>query len=684
MFNIADVSRMSSTLVETVSINYEDFNDSFLTCGTCLSSYDGEDHTPKLLPCSHTVCKSCLEYIVEASRERNQIRCPICRGGVTLPSGGVSSFPPSFIVNQLLDLMARQRRDIIPKCSMHPNQELMFCESCDTVFCMDCMGGSHNGRGASAHTVIPFSIAIKRMSEILLYKASLCMKNLNSASGVVSEEIEKIDTSAERCIESITQLFREILSHLDERQHDLIHAVQRVRDDKKKVLQEQLDIIENEKVKVQQECQGLQSQVEVRNITKKIGELNEKLDMSTTLLEPRENAFMKFEYQHNSALGDLRQALDVLGSVRISKTFPALCTATLELPVIHLKMKVTVHTVDYHGNPRTSGGDPVEAVLLDEDSGVLPLQLEDHNTGNYTVSFTPTKSGSHKLEITIFGRSIKESPFVFEVSDHNNPVKRVGSQGCGDLQFLQPVAVVFGRNNQLFVLDTGNSRIKILDSDLSFVRHIGSHGLEYHSGTGLATTPQGNLMVVNWRTKYVTELNLQGEVVKKFTSERFEEPISIAVNSHGEIIVADNGLGKLLVYDPQGMLINEIGSKGDKQGQFKLITSIYVASNDNILVTDTRLQVFSRGGNYLREIAPPTQKGTYGGVTMDSHGNILATRQEKGKSSVLYYKGNGELCFVIDSDADKLKRPSGLATTEDGHVLVVDLGNNAIKRFRYM
>lgn len=27
---------MNSTLVETVSINYEDFNESFLTCGTCL------------------------------------------------------------------------------------------------------------------------------------------------------------------------------------------------------------------------------------------------------------------------------------------------------------------------------------------------------------------------------------------------------------------------------------------------------------------------------------------------------------------------------------------------------------------------------------------------------------------------------------------------------------------------
>ena len=39
-----------------------------------------------------------------------------------MPQGGVGAFPPSFIVNQLLDLMAQQRRDVIPKCSVHTNQ----------------------------------------------------------------------------------------------------------------------------------------------------------------------------------------------------------------------------------------------------------------------------------------------------------------------------------------------------------------------------------------------------------------------------------------------------------------------------------------------------------------------------------------------------------------------------------
>ena len=85
--------------------------------------YDGVDHYPKLLPCSHTVCLQCLDRIVATfARDTGQFRCPICRELITIPRGGVSALPPSFLVNQLLDLMARQRREVIPKCSTHQTQ----------------------------------------------------------------------------------------------------------------------------------------------------------------------------------------------------------------------------------------------------------------------------------------------------------------------------------------------------------------------------------------------------------------------------------------------------------------------------------------------------------------------------------------------------------------------------------
>lgn len=138
----------SSTLVETVSINYEDFTEGFLTCGTCLYTYDDNEHSPKFLPCSHTLCRICLERIASVASNRDPagtLRCPICRELISLPRGGVLALPPSFLVNQLLDLMAGQRREVIPKCSSHVTSELLYCESCDSVFCLQCTEGKHGG-----------------------------------------------------------------------------------------------------------------------------------------------------------------------------------------------------------------------------------------------------------------------------------------------------------------------------------------------------------------------------------------------------------------------------------------------------------------------------------------------------------------------------------------------------------
>lgn len=75
--------------------------------------YDGNEHTPKLLQCSHTVCLHCLTRIAASqTRDTGSFRCPICRELITIPRGGVSALPPSFLVNQLLDLMSRQRREV--------------------------------------------------------------------------------------------------------------------------------------------------------------------------------------------------------------------------------------------------------------------------------------------------------------------------------------------------------------------------------------------------------------------------------------------------------------------------------------------------------------------------------------------------------------------------------------------
>lgn len=70
--------------------------------------------------------------------ETGILRCPLCREMITLPSGGSNAFPSSFLINQLLDLMQKQRKDVVPNCSIHQQEQLLYCEACDLVFCQLC------------------------------------------------------------------------------------------------------------------------------------------------------------------------------------------------------------------------------------------------------------------------------------------------------------------------------------------------------------------------------------------------------------------------------------------------------------------------------------------------------------------------------------------------------------------
>lgn len=224
----------------------------FILIFNFLGMYDGSEHTPKLLQCSHTVCLHCLTRIAASqTRDTGTFRCPICRELITIPRGGVSALPPSFLVNQLLDLMSRQRREVIPKCSVHINQELLFCETCDTVFCTLCTEGSHNDVGTSCeHTIIPFSIAIKRMSEILLYKANECISKLTQAQEGVNCELERLDAAKTRCIENVNSTFQQLSAALEARRLDMIAAVNKSCQEKRRVLEEQQALIDAEKNKV--------------------------------------------------------------------------------------------------------------------------------------------------------------------------------------------------------------------------------------------------------------------------------------------------------------------------------------------------------------------------------------------------------------------------------------------------
>lgn len=130
--------------------------DNILNCPICMDIYK----TPRMLPCQHTMCESCLHsYIVNKSRERvlvSDFPCPVCRTSTPAPKAftridlWASLFPLNHLLVSLLDTNFFNER-LIPtdttqaeRCTDHPTKQIeFFCVDHETVICSKCFKNAH-------------------------------------------------------------------------------------------------------------------------------------------------------------------------------------------------------------------------------------------------------------------------------------------------------------------------------------------------------------------------------------------------------------------------------------------------------------------------------------------------------------------------------------------------------------
>ncbi|CAF5132562.1 unnamed protein product, partial [Rotaria sp. Silwood1] len=67
------------------------------------------------------------------------------------------------------------------------------------------------------------------------------------------------------------------------------------------------------------------------------------------------------------------------------------------------------------------------------------------------------------------------SPFLANVTKHNNPLWSLGKLCRGENELSMPVSIIVDDCNgqeQVYILDPGNSRIKCLNIDGKFIEHL--------------------------------------------------------------------------------------------------------------------------------------------------------------------------------------------------------------------
>lgn len=69
---------------------------------------------------------------------------------------------------------------------------------------------------------------------------------------------------------------------------------------------------------------------------------------------------------------------------------------------------------------------------------------------------------------------------------------------------------------------------------------------------------------------------------------------------------------------------------------------------------------------------------------MDDNGLLVASRSERARHFIqVIDTSKGVVLNTIDSHTSRLCRPAGVTCTKENYVFVVDLGNDAVKKYRY-
>ena len=296
-----------------------------------------------------------------------------------------------------------------------------------------------------------------------------------------------------------------------------------------------------------------------------------------------------------------------------------------------------------------------------------------------------------------------ESPPTFEL--------KWGTEGSGNGQFSAPGGVAVDSSGNVYVADIFNNRIQKFDSSGNFLLKWGAYGFgdgQFRDPTDVAVDSSGNVYVVDRNNTRIHKFDSSGNFILKFGScpadSKCDEdgqlhiPNGLAVDSSGNVYVADTNNHRIQKFDSSGNFLFKWGayggeggvtSNGSGDGQFSAPQDVAVDGSGNVYVAESgnnRIQKFDSSGNFLLKWGTPGfgdgQFNQPSGVAVDSSGNVYVADKFNDRIQKFDSSGNFLLTWGTFGSGDgQFDGPQNVAVDSFGNVYVADRRNNRIQKF---
>lgn len=257
----------------------------------------------------------------------------------------------------------------------------------------------------------------------------------------------------------------------------------------------------------------------------------------------------------------------------------------------------------------------------------------------------------------------------------------------GPLRLKEPFGVAVDDRGRIIVSDGKNHNIQVFSSDGAFLNMFGGRGSEngtFYNPRGVAVDHSGRIIVADSSNHRVQIFDPSGRFIKRFSRAKLFPgdlftPSGVAVDERsGRIVVSDTANHEIVLFTLDGLFIGNFGNFGSGSREFNNPIAVAVDSAGRIIVADignSRVQVFNSECRHINTITHPALL-TPCGLAVDSNDFIVVSGGMSGyigvfDSAGFEYKGV-RLCDLIAGRS----YPHGVAVDSTGRIVLCDAHNH--------